>query len=244
MRALLASDLLDVWERGLAQMPLGRAATLLATAFPDRPTEQLESLPIGRRDALLLALRERTFGPSVNAVTSCEKCKAAVELNFQIADLRVDALPEQELVEVTIGEYTLRLRLPNSADLARILPLAARNTEAVEALFRACLDRAEHAGASVEAVALSEEIIGQAIEAVAQADPQADIRLAIECPECGFKARVPFDIVSFLWREIEDFAIRTLREIHALASAYGWSEDQILALGPVRRRCYLEMVGA
>ena len=55
---------------------------------------------------------------------------------------------------------------------------------------------------------------------------------------------MPFDIVSFFWREIEEFAIRTLREIHALARAYGWAEDQILALSPTRRRCYLEMVGA
>jgi hypothetical protein len=241
MRTLLAGDLLDVWERGLKQMPFVRAASLLAAAFPERAAEELQRLTIGRRDALLLSLRERTFGPSVNAVTSCEECKATVELHFQIDDLRVvDPQPAGEELSVTAGGYELRLRLPNGNDLARVMPLA----HAEQALFAACLLEAESGGSPAEPAGLPREVVTQAIEAIAQADPQADVRLAIECPECGRRGRVPFDIVSFFWREIEEFAIRTLREIHALAAAYGWTEQQILALSPTRRRCYLEMVGA
>lgn len=246
MRALPASDLLDVWERGLAQMPLGRAASLLAAAFPERSAQELEGLTIGRRDALLLSLREWTFGPSVNAMTTCETCKAAVELSFQIDDLKVEPRAKGDELEATVGGYVLQLRLPNGGDLARVLPLArgAKDARAAEALFAACLLRAETGGHSVNAASLPAEVVDQAMDAMAQADPQADIRLAIECPECGSRGRVPFDIVSFFWREIEEFAIRTLREIHVLASAYGWAEDRILALSPMRRRCYLEMVGA
>jgi hypothetical protein len=240
MRALLAADLLDLWERGLKQMPFARAASLLACAFPERGTEELDRITIGRRDALLLALRERTFGPAVNAVTSCGSCKATVELNFQIEDLRVEPAQPGDELNVTAGGYALRLRLPNGSDLAHVMPLA----NAGEALFAACLVDAESAGRPVEPARLPREVVSQAIEAIAQADPQADVRLAIQCPECGTSARVPFDIVSFFWREIEEFAIRTLREIHALASAYGWTENQILALSPTRRRCYLEMVNA
>jgi hypothetical protein len=33
-------------------------------------------------------------------------------------------------------------------------------------------------------------------------------------------------------------------DVHALASAYGWSEREILALSDTRRRLYLEMVSA
>jgi hypothetical protein len=46
-----------------------------------------------------------------------------------------------------------------------------------------------------------------------------------------------------LWREIESMAGRLLRDVHALASAYGWHEKDILALSPVRRQFYLTLIG-
>ncbi len=44
-----------------------------------------------------------------------------------------------------------------------------------------------------------------------------------------------------LWSEVESWAWRTLFDVHVLASAYGWSEAAVLALGP-RRDLYLELV--
>jgi hypothetical protein len=79
---------------------------------------------------------------------------------------------------------------------------------------------------------------------MSNADPMADIHLALNCPSCEHKWMAPFDIVAFLWREISAAARRLLREVHTLASAYGWTESEILALSPVRRRAYLEMIGA
>jgi hypothetical protein len=51
-----------------------------------------------------------------------------------------------------------------------------------------------------------------------------------------------FDIVSFLWTEIAAEAKRLLREVHILASAYGWREADIFSLSPLRRQFYLEAV--
>ena len=59
-------------------------------------------------------------------------------------------------------------------------------------------------------------------------------------PEAGG----PTDIAGFFWAELDAWARRLLREIHTLARFYGWSEAEILALSPLRRRCYLEMVQA
>ena len=78
---------------------------------------------------------------------------------------------------------------------------------------------------------------------MADADPQADVRLAVTCPSCGTGWEVPFDAGSFLWSEVEAWARRTLLEVHQLAAAYGWSEAEVLALGPRRRQAYLELVG-
>jgi hypothetical protein len=66
----------------------------------------------------------------------------------------------------------------------------------------------------------------------------------LTCPQCAHQWQAPLDIVSFLWSEVHAWAIRLLREIHELASAYGWSEAEILALSPWRRRAYLELVNA
>jgi hypothetical protein len=79
---------------------------------------------------------------------------------------------------------------------------------------------------------------------LAEADPLADVQLAVSCPSCGTRQQVSFDILSFFWTEIEAWAWRILREVHTLASAYGWHEHDILALSPRRRQSYLEMVGA
>ena len=77
---------------------------------------------------------------------------------------------------------------------------------------------------------------------MAQADPQADVQLALSCPVCGHKWQTAFDIVSFFWSEINAWAARILREVHILAWGYGWREADILALRPWRREVYLEMV--
>ena len=67
--------------------------------------------------------------------------------------------------------------------------------------------------------------------------------LSLSCPDCGHCWDVPFDIVSYFWGELHVWAQRVLREVHTLASAYGWREADILGLSPLRRELYLQMVG-
>jgi hypothetical protein len=81
-------------------------------------------------------------------------------------------------------------------------------------------------------------------DAMAQHDPDADVRITLACPACGDRSQAHFDIVSYLWSELDDWAQRVLADVHVLARAYGWSEDAILALSPSRRQIYLEMASA
>ena len=78
--------------------------------------------------------------------------------------------------------------------------------------------------------------------AMAAADPQAEIEISLECPACTCHWTEIFDIDSFFWTELQAWAARILREIHQLASAYGWSEREILALPPLRRNTYLNLI--
>ena len=63
MRGLFARDILAVWEAGSSQMPAERALTLLSVCCPKATRADLERMNIGKRDAILLAFREKLFGP-------------------------------------------------------------------------------------------------------------------------------------------------------------------------------------
>ena len=65
--------------------------------------------------------------------------------------------------------------------------------------------------------------------------------IALRCPVCAHAWSQDFDIAAFFWAELEGRVERILREIHALAGAYGWTETEILELPPGRRQRYLEL---
>ena len=90
---------------------------------------------------------------------------------------------------------------------------------------------------------MPEGVLEAMTDAMAAADPQAAVDMALTCPECAHQWRARFDIASFLWREVDAWARQTLVEVARLASAFGWSEGDILALTPWRRRRYLELIG-
>ena len=244
MRALSAPELLGVWERGLAQGPVERALMLLAAACPETSPDTLASVTVGQRDARLLALREWAFGSELAGVVTCPGCGECLELNFDIEDLQVgsDAEPEGGIPLAACG-YELRFRLPNSLDLIALEEQADPDRSRL-LLFRRCLLSAHHDGEEEAGDKLPTGVIDAVAECIAEHDPQADVQLAIACPLCGHQWRAVFDIVSFFWSEIDAWAQRLLREVHTLASAYGWGERDILALSPWRRQLYLEMVGA
>jgi hypothetical protein len=242
MRSLTAAEILRAWERGLTQSPNQRALELLSQVYPQASSDWLSGLSIGRRDAELLALREYTFGPEMAAVAVCPQCGGRLDINLNAAEMRsVCASEPEDTVALTVAGYELQFRLPNSEDLE------ALNRNEVDGgrkqLLDRCLFSALHDGAPVAADRLPNEVMDAVSERMASADPLADIQLGLSCPFCGHRWRAAFDIASFLWREIESLAGRLLRDVHTLASAYGWHENDILALSPVRRQFYLALIG-
>jgi len=85
-------------------------------------------------------------------------------------------------------------------------------------------------------------VIEMVVDGMAEADPQSG-PLSLTCAACNHKWFVGFDIVSYFCTEINAWASRMLREVHLLASTYGWRENDILAMSPWRRQSYLEMIG-
>jgi hypothetical protein len=245
MRSILPQKLLEVWERNLAQAPAVRAHSLLAAACPELTSDQIATLSIGQRDVRLLALREMLFGPELESVLNCPGCNERLELSFSTTELRSgsESQPQTEEVSLNVAGYNLRLRLPNGRDVLLAGSLADADERRGQ-LLKSCLLSAECNEVPIEADHLSAEVVEAAAQKLAEADPLAEIRIKVLCPSCSHAWKAAFDIVEFLWAEVNAWAGHILNEVHMLASAYGWSERDILTLSPTRRQFYLDMVGA
>jgi len=201
---------------------------------------EFADLAIGERDAMLLRLRAAIFGSSVAATAACPSCGAAAELEFVVDDL-VGAGSAAGELSVTAAGYSVSFRLPTTADLAS-LPLGSDRTAAAQHLLARCvLSCRDAANAPVPLDEVPPALINAIADAMAAADPCADIEFDITCPGCGTRWAAPFDPVTFVWTEVDAWAQRTLTEVDALARAYGWREAEVLALSPWRRRRYLEL---
>src|SRR5437016_5197152 len=120
MRAPTAAELLDVWERGLAQ-PSAKRGLLLLAVVGEEGFEAVARLSIGQRDARLLRLRELLFGSEITGLAACPACREKVELQFDSRDIRLPQ-PEDspERIELSLDEWNAVFRLPNSLDLDRL----------------------------------------------------------------------------------------------------------------------------
>ncbi|MEO0996611.1 MAG: phage baseplate protein [Pseudomonadota bacterium] len=244
MRRPSTQELLTAWEHGLNQPSVQRALILLAIAEPAAAPDELARLTIGQRDARLLRLREQLFGARLTNVATCPACDERIEWEHDVADVRVaepDAGAPAGEFEVEYGGYRLACRLPNSSDVASVLN--GDGGKAQTALLSRCVLRAAAAGADTRVEDLPDRVVEALNRRFEALDPQANVRVGLTCPGCTHRWQILFDIASYLWAELGDWAERTLQTVHRLAHGYGWSEDDILGLSPVRRQMYLGMLG-
>lgn len=234
MQALADSELLTLWERGAARHALDRSALLAAAARPDWPADTVVDRPLGAVNTSLLRLRAASFGPLIDGHVDCPRCgqRLAFALDTRVllhgAPSGTDGLRETEVAG-------LRVRPPSLRDLAAV----ATETDAAQAA-RALLARCTVSG---EAALLDDQALASVDAALEQLDPRADLALALQCTDCGHAGNAQLDPGSLLWDEFEARAHALLADVHRLASAYGWTEEQVLALGPARRARYLAMAG-
>lgn len=244
MRALTAAALLNVWENGLRQDPIDRALGLLEAVYPEQSAEALAELSIGERDARLLQVRQVFFGPRITSTTLCPRCSERLEWESEVADLCVnEGKTSNADLCVEAETYRLTFRLPNSRDLVALSSdKDGSNDRRKQLLERCLLEVSIPEGESLRLEQLPETALQAMVREMERADPQSNLQVSLTCPACGHNWEGLFDIVSFLWAEINNWAERTMQTVHLLARAYGWSEGDILAMGPTRRQIYLNMV--
>ena len=225
--------LLAAWDRGIRQGPLERALILLAAAG-DGTGGEGGAVDVGTREVLLARLLEGTAGGLVWGRTVCRSCREPLDVPVDVAAIARQPVHEPDaLLSTVVDGAEVRFRLPTSDDLGRLRGMAP--AEARSWLLARCV--AADAGAVPEAAA---EAVEAAME---EASPAGAIELDVGCPACGARTTAALDISVLLWAEIEAQAVALLGDVHTLATAYGWTEAQVLALSPERRARYLDLAG-
>jgi hypothetical protein len=242
MDGLTASNVLQAWDTCRSLHPVERTLAVLHLGMPEKNYEFLAQLPIGRRDEMLLRLRERTIGSKLNGMTHCTDCAEPVEFAVESTDLRQPANPEQ-VTEHTLrtDNAVLRIRAIDSTDLLAAAG-ATTEQEAANCLLSRCIVHAEIGGGAVEPDTLPTDVRQAVAGRLMEMDPNVEIELSLKCPECAHQWSIQFEVAAFFWDELSAWAVGLLHEVHCLARAYGWSEGDILSMSARRRQAYLGMV--
>ncbi|MEK4035894.1 hypothetical protein WOC76_19935 [Methylocystis sp. IM3] len=233
MRTLSPSELLDVCDLGDGSSPAGRAVLLLdaADARDDDADGDPRDWPLGLVNGALLRLRAQVFGPRLEVLANCPQCAAICESALDCLAIAASAPRRSGPFLLAYREELIGYRLPTPADVMAAADCAATPAHALAR--RILLD-----SDAVDAPGLA----GALALAVAEADPLAQIELALHCPECAARWTEPLHVIDILWAELRNFATRLTIDIARLAQAFGWREADILAMSPRRRQRYLALL--
>lgn len=240
--ASAAGELLALWEQAASVAVFDRDDALLSAMYEVLPAS------LGARNAALLSLRSHLFGQTQQLRCNCPHCDAASEFAIDCDALSQALLPADEALQPQQLEaegYCVEFRLPDATDLREAASRTNDDTHFVQALLQRCITRCVLDDGSA---CTPEELPGIVTEALSrrmeELEPGAGVSFDLTCPECSKTWSAPMNVGDVLWSELQLRAERLLLDVDALARAYGWSEAQVLALSPMRRAAYLQLVGA
>ncbi|MNQ65271.1 hypothetical protein D3C85_797230 [compost metagenome] len=191
---------------------------------------------VAARSAALLRLVAVTDGIQALPFSArCPACAEAFEFELELATLLAGADDSGPLSVSLDPGVDVTLRRPTGDDLRRWR--GAQPATRAEAL-RLMLDDLLLEGQ------VRPEDEARLSAAVAAADPLVALAVACECPACGAASEVPIDLDGTALARLAARQRGLLREVHCLASRYGWSEAQVMALPPTRRAQYLALIEA
>jgi hypothetical protein len=243
MQHVTPDALLRTWELGMADpRPGARSRALLGAACPDRSESECGALSVGERDARLLALRERLFGSQFAGWVACPRCRHELELRFAAADVRSGLdVASRPVLTRSFGGYLVRFKAPSVDDIDYIDPSEDAEQQHARLLERIVVE-ASRSGQPCAGRDLPEDVVAAIESTLEESDVEVATELGVTCEACGHQWSAPFDIASYLWKELERWAVRLLWEVHALARAYAWKESDLILMSPWRRQRYLEML--
>ncbi len=197
--------------------------------------KRLEQLSVVDLRFVLAALAAR-FGMSLQWLTyDCEKCSEPFDFSVDLADLPVtSARAGYPKSTIEIDGKAVDISVPTGGDQLAVAGIDDESAAARE-LFWRCVSVRDSQTKRKKFPAKWVAKIEAAIEDMAPAMPFC---VAADCPECNSANLVPINVTRWL----RQLAGGPLDDVHTIASAYGWSEMDILVLSRQRRKAYVARI--
>lgn len=198
--------------------------------------KKAKALAVCDCDRLFAAIYLQYFGERIEGTALCRDCNEPFESSFSLRDLMTsleDGAAANAVGPDEEGIYTLpdgrRFRLPTADDQYSVIGLEPEKVAAT------LLERCMVEGDPME----SPEIIQTAMDDVG---PVLDLDLEAVCPKCGAPQSVRFDIQTYVLRALAYEKRFLIHEVHRIAMAYGWGQEEILSLTREDRRAFVRLI--
>jgi hypothetical protein len=236
-------------------LPIERISALLerytAVGSPKDPG-WVHEIALGDRELLLLHILRLTFGNRIPCTLKCPACMEFMDFELHADQLLLPdtASAEQSHQEAFVADdalWQVRFRVPRASDVEAAIAGGRSTAEAAVTVLRQCVEevcRDTGGGGHKRAVPdrWPAELDTQIAARLAEIDPQAEIVLQLDCPACGNHFSTIFDTADYLFRELEAREGQLFYDVHRLAIAYHWSEEDILRMTLRKRKQYLKLV--
>jgi hypothetical protein len=192
--------------------------------------DDVAAMPLGQVRYLMARLALH-FGLHERWITShCAQCKKPFDFPISLAALPFMAEGDDvTTVETSLG--TIRLRQPNAGDHIAVAELQ-RGDQQTELLLRTT-------GQSTDIVTRFSDADLKAIDfALADLAPHFTTAAAASCPACGHVNAVAISTSDWL----ADLGEGPFEDVHTIASAYGWTEAEILNLPRWKRENFVQRI--
>ncbi|MEM9267933.1 MAG: hypothetical protein AAGA78_03220, partial [Pseudomonadota bacterium] len=220
MSGFSGDQLLSLYANGKETDARTRRALLTQSSL--RPVSALDrkAQTLGDVDRALCQqlelLTER--GESLDLMCTCPSCGETLEFQLPLVTLQSMAKPpaQRRSVSIVFERASHEIRLPclgditaGGLDLLSLSPDAPWESDA----FRSAAEAA-----------------------LAEADPMLHPTLALTCSLCGAQITIDLDMAALLWQQVENVAHPLVQDVIALSQGLGWTEQEIVAMSPARRR--------
>jgi hypothetical protein len=210
----------------------------------DLAEDTLWQWTVAERMQGLLAIARATTGKTTSAVAHCSHpgCAEQIELEFAL-DSFAGTAPALVEWQASGGEQ-VQCRLPTGRDQQAWHEHTLRTHGADERwLARRLLTLVDQAPPAADwtVPAAWLEPLARSLDA---ADPLTALTMDVSCPLCGSQLAVDVDLEALLLEGLRLRQSSVLAEIHRLARAYHWAEQEIVALPLWRRARYLARIAA
>lgn len=236
-RTLTGEVELSILEAGRDRRSVPQRVTAVLTAAlaelggAAAQPETVRALSVADRQYLMRRLAVEIGIEESWIASRCPRCGVGFDIPIRHGEL--PAKPAGEgypfaTAETSLG--TVRFRVPNGDDQEAIAGIEDPQ-QARRALVARC-------AAEPLAGTLSDEDLDRIDAALEPVAPEVVTRAQAACPDCGKPIEIELDPYVCLGAADNGLFL----DVHALASAYHWSEREILAMPSDRRRLYLSLV--